>query len=163
MEGVPVFLEQDRWEEIKKTTSTYTVACQQLLNPIAGSDVAFKQEWWNEWEIRPYTLNVYIMCYPAHSRKKESNRTAVAVVGVDGNFNKYLLDGACHRMSLSEKWQMLKRLRAKWKRAPGVREVKVGYERYGAQSDIEHFQEMMRKAMISTDGSNFPIYELNWV
>ena len=46
----------------------------------------------------------------------------------------------------------------KWKRAPGVREVKVGYERYGAQSDIEHF-----KAMMSADGSNFPIYELNWV
>jgi hypothetical protein len=158
MDGEPVFLQKERWEEIKKTTSTYTVACQQLLNPIIGSDVSFKQEWWTEWEIRPYTLNVYIMVDPAHSKKKESNRTAFAVVGVDGNFNKYLLDGACHRMSLSEKWQMLKRLRAKWKRAPGVREVKVGYERYGAQSDIEHF-----KAMMSTDGSNFPIYELNWV
>jgi len=158
MDGDPVFLSQERWEEIKKTTSTYTVACQQLLNPIIGSDVSFKQEWWNEWEVRPYTLNVYIMVDPAHSKKKESNRTAFAVVGVDANFNKYLLDGACHRMSLSEKWEMLKRLRQKWKRAPGVREVKVGYERYGAQSDIEHF-----KAMMSADGSNFPIYELNWV
>jgi hypothetical protein len=157
MEGVPVFLEQDRWEEIKKTTSTYTVACQQLLNPIAGSDVAFKQEWWNEWEIRPYTLNVYIMCDPAHSRKKESNRTAIAVVGVDANYNKFLLDGVCHRLSLSERWETLQSLRTKWKRAPGVREVKVGYERYGAQSDIEHFKEMMR-----IEGSSFPVYELNW-
>jgi len=157
MEGVPVFLEQDRWEEIKKTTSTYTVACQQLLNPIAGSDVAFKQEWWNEWEIRPYTLNVYIMCDPAHSRKKESNRTAIAVVGVDANYNKFLLDGVCHRLSLSERWETLQSLRTKWKRAPGVREVKIGYERYGAQSDIEHFKEMMR-----IEGSSFPVYELNW-
>jgi hypothetical protein len=157
MEGVPVFLEQDRWEEIKKTTSTYTVACQQLLNPIAGSDVAFKQEWWNEWEIRPYTLNVYIMCDPAHSRKKESNRTAIAVVGVDANYNKFLLDGVCHRLTLSERWETLQSLRTKWKRAPGVREVKVGYERYGAQSDIEHFKEMMR-----IEGSSFPVYELNW-
>lgn len=158
MDGEPVFLSQSRWEEIKKTTSTYTVACQQLLNPIVGSDVSFKQEWWNEWEVRPYTLNVYIMVDPAHSKKKESNRTAFAVVGVDANFNKYLLDGACHRMTLSEKWTTLKRLREKWKRAPGVREVKVGYERYGAQSDIDHF-----KAMMANDGSNFPIYELNWV
>jgi len=158
MDGEPVFLAQSRWEEIKKTTSTYTVACQQLLNPIVGSDVSFKQEWWNEWEVRPYTLNVYIMVDPAHSKKKESNRTAFAVVGVDANFNKYLLDGACHRMTLSEKWTTLKRLREKWKRAPGVREVKVGYERYGAQSDIDHF-----KAMMANDGSNFPIYELNWV
>jgi hypothetical protein len=148
----------DTWEEIKKTTSTYTVACQQLLNPIAGSDVSFKDEWWQEWEVRPYVLNVYIMVDPAHSKKKESNRTAMAVVGVDGNYNKFLLDGCCHRMTLSEKWNFLKRLRSKWKRAPGIREVKVGYERYGAQSDIEHF-----KAMMSMDGSNFPIYELNWV
>jgi len=157
MDGEPVFLEVDRWEEIKKTTSTYTVACQQLLNPIAGSDIAFKEDWWNEWEIRPYTLNVYIMCDPAHSRKRESNRTAIAVVGVDSNYNKFLLDGLCHRLSLSERWEGIKSLRIKWKRAPGIREVKVGYERYGAQSDIEHFKEMMR-----IDGSSFPIYELNW-
>tara|TARA_R100000329_G_scaffold104501_1_gene85769 strand:- start:623 stop:1666 length:1044 start_codon:yes stop_codon:yes gene_type:complete len=158
MDGIPVFLEEERWEEIKKTTSTYTVACQQLLNPIAGSDVAFKDEWWREWEVRPYTMNVYIMVDPASSKKKESNRTAMCVVGVDANYNKFLLDGVCHRLSLSERWDFLKKLRSKWKRAPGVREVKVGYERYGAQSDIEHFQEMMR-----IEGSNFPIYELNWV
>ena len=136
MDGEPIFLQPERWEEIKKTTSTYTVACQQLLNPIAGSDVSFKEEWWNEWEIRPYTMNAYIMCDPAHSRKKESNRTAIAVVGVDANYNKFLLDGVCHRLSLSERWDALKMLRSKWKTAPGIREVKVGYERYGAQSDI---------------------------
>jgi hypothetical protein len=157
MDGEPVFLEKERWEEIKKTTSTYTVACQQLLNPIAGSDIAFKEEWWNEWEIRPYTMNLYIMCDPAHSRKKGSNRTAIAVVGVDANYNKFLLDGVCHRLSLSERWGFIKSLRTKWKRAPGIREVKIGYERYGAQSDIEHFKEMMR-----IDGSSFPVYELNW-
>ena len=158
MDGMPVVLTDERWDEIKKTTSTYTVACQQLLNPIAGSDVAFHEEWWLEWEIRPYTMNAYIMVDPASSKKKESNRTAMAVVGVDANYNKYLLDGVCHRMSLSERWELLKRLRIKWKRAPGIREVKVGYERYGAQSDIEHFKEMMR-----IDGSSFPVYELNWV
>jgi len=157
MDGNPIFLEKKRWEEIKKTTSTYIVACQQLLNPIIGSDVSFKDEWWREWEIRPYTMNVYIMCDPAHSRKKASNRTAVAVVGVDANYNKYLLDGVCHRLSLSERWNFIKQIRKKWKSAPGIREVKIGYERYGAQSDIEHFKEMMR-----IDGSSFPVYELNW-
>jgi len=158
MDGEPVFLTSERWEEIKKTTSTFTVACQQLLNPIAGSDIAFKEEWWQEWEVRPYTMNLYLMCDPAHSKKKTSNRTAMAVVGVDANYNKFLLDGLCHGLSLSERWDNLKKLRTKWKRAPGIREVKVGYERYGAQADIEHFKEMMR-----IEGSSFPIYELNWV
>jgi hypothetical protein len=158
MDGEPVFLEKERWEEIKKTTSTYVVACQQLLNPIAGSDLAFKTEWWNEWEIRPYTLNVYIMVDPANSKSKTSNRTAIAVVGVDANYNKYLLDGVCHRLQLSERWDTLKKIRKRWKRAQGVREVKIGYERYGAQSDIDHFKQMM-----TIEGSSFPIYELNWV
>ena len=45
------------------------------------------------------------MCDPAHSRKRESNRTAIAVVGVDSNYNKFLLDGVCHRLSLSERWE----------------------------------------------------------
>ena len=83
-----MFLMDERWEEIKKTTSTYTVACQQLLNPIAGSDVAFKSEWWREWEVRPYTMNVYILVDPASSKKKGSNRTAMCVVGVDSFYNK---------------------------------------------------------------------------
>lgn len=158
MDGEPVFLDKERWEEIKKTTSTYVVACQQLLNPIAGSDLAFKTEWWNEWEIRPYTMNVYIMVDPANSKSKTSNRTAIAVVGVDANYNKYLLDGVCHRLQLSERWDTLKKIRKRWKRAHGVREVKIGYERYGAQSDIDHFKQMM-----TIEGSSFPIYELNWV
>ena len=34
-------------------------------------------------------------------------------------------------------------MRKRWKRAQGVREVKIGYERYGAQSDIDHFKQMM--------------------
>lgn len=158
MDGHPVFLSPERWEDIVKTTSQYTIACQQLLNPLEGTDVSFKSEWWREYEIRPYTLNVYIMVDPAHSKKKGSNRTAMAVVGVDYAYNKYLLDGMCHKMSLSERWDNLKKLRDRWRRAPGVRDVKVGYERYGAQSDIEHFKEMMKR-----DGESFQIYELNWV
>ena len=35
--------------------------------------------------------------------------------------------------------------------------VKVGYERYGKDSDIEHFREMMR-----IENNHFPIEELAW-
>lgn len=158
IDGHPVFLSKERWEEILKTTSQYTIACQQLLNPLEGTDVSFKEEWWREYEIRPYTMNVYITVDPANSKKKGSNRTAISVIGVDYAFNKYLLDGMCHRMSLSERWENLKKLRERWLRMPGVREVKVGYERYGAQSDIEHYKEMMK-----IERNSFPIYEVAWV
>ena len=81
MDGEPVFLTKERWEEIKKTTSTYTVACQQLLNPIAGSDVSFKDEWWLSGKFARIPSMFILWLIPAHSKKKESNRTAMAVVG----------------------------------------------------------------------------------
>ena len=45
----------------------------------------------------------------------------------------------------------------KKKSSMGIMVVKVGYERYGKDSDIEHFKEMMR-----IENSHFPIEELAW-
>lgn len=158
VDGKPVFLSPETWEKKKKESSTYTIACQQLLNPVAGSEQTFKPEWIRYWEIRPKTLNVYIMVDYAGSRiTTGSSNTAMAVIGMNVPRNKYLLDGVCHKMNLSERWTNLKALRNYWVNQPGVQTVKVGYERYGAQSDIEHFETMMK-----IEGNAFPIEELNW-
>lgn len=156
--GKPVFLSDGAWEEKVRTSSLYNIACQQLQNPNAGGQAEFKPEYLHYYEVRPLTLNVYIMCDYAGSRKSTgSSKTAFAVVGVDHSLNKYLLDGACHKMGLTDRWKMLKGYRTKWLRAPGVRHVSVGYERFGAQSDIEYFEEQMREK-----GGSFAIKELNW-
>jgi hypothetical protein len=81
----------------------------------------------------------------------------MAVIGIDVHFNKYLLDGACHKMDLSEKWTNLKMFRNKWLREPGIQTIQVGYEKYAHQSDIEHFEEMMR-----IEGTSFPIEIVSW-
>jgi hypothetical protein len=81
----------------------------------------------------------------------------MVVIGIDAADNKYLLDGACHRMTLSERWTTLKNLRNKWVRAPGVQVVRVGYEKYGMQSDIQHFQVMM-----TVEKCPFGIEEVSW-
>ena len=54
--------------------------------------------------------------------------------------------------------KLLKNLRNKWLRQPGVQIVEVGYERYGMQVDIDHYQEMMR-----IERCAFPIKEVAWV
>ena len=41
---------------------------------------------------------------------------------------------------------------------PGVQSVRVGYEKYGMQADIEHFQSRME-----IDGNSFEIEEVAWV
>lgn len=117
----------------------------------------FKKDWLKFTDIRPSTLNVYIMGDPADSKKKTSDSSAFPVIGIDSAGNKYLLDGFCHKMGLSERWDALKYLRRKWMNQPGIRSVSIGYEKYGMQSDIQHFKEMMRIENIS-----FEIKELNW-
>jgi len=158
IDGVPVFLTPEVWEDKKSKSSEYIIACQQLLNPSAGSQQEFKPEWRRMYEIRPMTLNVYILGDYAGSKAKGSSNTAFAVIGMDSAFNKYLLDGAVHKMSLDERWIMLKNMRNHWVRQPGIQSVSVGYEKYGAQSDIEHFQTMMR-----LEKCTFEITEVNWV
>ena len=134
-----------------------TIACQQLMNPAAGNEAMFRKEWLSFLDIRPSTLNVYIMVDPAHSKKKGSDNTAMAVVGLDAGSNKYLLDGYRHKMGLKQRWEAMYGLVKVWRAAPGVQMVKVGYERYGMQADLEYFEEQMLKV-----GDSFEIVELNW-
>ena len=157
--GKPVFLSQETWNK-KKIEQRSTLAAQMLQNPAAGKAAMFESEWFRFYEIRPITLNVYIMMDPSRGRTRRSDRTAVAVIGVDAQLNKYLLDGARHRMKLSERWEMLLHLHRKWRDAPGVQMLNVGYERYGQQSDDEYFQEKMRA--MTDEADQFAITELAW-
>jgi hypothetical protein len=84
-------------------------------------------------------------------------------VGVGAGGVKYLLDGFCHRMTLSQRWQNLRGLYHRWSTMRGVQHIDVGYERYGAQSDDEYFSEQMelehRRKM---PNAHFLIQELAW-
>ncbi len=157
-DGKPVFLTAAAWADKKLKQGPATIACQQLMNPAAGNEAMFRQEWLQFIDIRPSTLNVYIMVDPAHSKKKGSDNTAMAVIGIDAGGNKFLLDGYRHKMGLKERWEAMRGLRKVWTAQPGVQMVKVGYERYGMQADLEYFEEQM---LATKD--HFEIHELNWV
>ena len=156
-EGKPVFLSPEAWAEKKRNQIASVLAAQMLQNPAAGAQAMFQRDWLRFAEVRPATLNAYLMCDPAGSKKKTSDYTAMAVIGIDAAGNKWLLDGRRHKMSLAERWENLKALRRKWRRMPGVQRVEVGYERYGMQSDIEHFESEMKR-----EGDVWEIKELAW-
>ena len=155
--GTPVFLSPEVWADKKKKQISQVLAAQMLQNPAAGNEATFKKEWLRFLDIRPATLNVYILCDPASSRKKGSDRTAIAVIGIDAGDNKWLLDGYHHRMQLAERYNAIKGLRKVWSAMPGVQVVRVGYERYGMTSDLEYFDEAMRR-----DKDIFELVELAW-
>jgi len=156
--GTTVFLSQQAWEHKKKTQASAIIACQMLLNPAAGTEALFNKDWLRFTDIRPATLNIYIMCDPASSKKRGADSTAIAVIGIDSASNKYLLDGYHHKMGLSERWTAIKQLRRHWMAQPGIQLVKVGYERYGSTSDLEYFEDQMMRV----DRDSFEIVELAW-
>lgn len=155
-DGKPVFWDQETWDK-KKRAQPSQVAAQLLQNPAAGQEAMFRAEWLKPYEFRPRTLNVYILCDPSLGKTHRSDRTAIAVIGVDAGRNKYLLDGYRQRMRLPDRWRAIKTLFRHWADQPGVVNVRVGYERYGMQTDIEHFEEMMKIERIS-----IPIDEVGW-
>lgn len=156
LDGEPVFMTKEAWEAAKRDMRS-TIAAQFLQNPIAGKENTFYTKWLRPYWVRPVMLNVYIMGDPSKGKSATSDRTAIPVIGIDSNGNKYLLDGYCHRMPLSERWKRLEELQRKWSNMPGVQSVNVGWERYGIQADEEYFEEQMRLT-----GRRFEIAELNW-
>jgi len=156
-DSAPVFFTQDEWDERMRESSLETLACQMLQNPLAGSQRGFDPAWLTYYEVRAHTLNVAILGDPARKKTANTAMTAFAVIGIDMNRNKFFLDGMCHRMNLSERWKAFRNLRRKWLRQPGVQVVKMGYESFGAQADLDYFQEQMR-----LDKEFFTIHELMW-
>jgi hypothetical protein len=156
LDGEPVLLSKEEWD-LKKKTQRSTIAAQMLQNPLSGEDQTFMVDWLKPYEIRPKLMNVVILCDPSLGRSAKSDRTAIPVIGVSSTGGKYLLDGVCHRMPLSERWQTIRDLHKKWARQPGCTVLGVGYERYGHQSDVEYMEERMR-----IENYAFPLRELAW-
>lgn len=156
-EGNPVLLTPEQWETKKLIQGPSTIACQMLQNPSAGNQAMFDVRDLMEYEVKPATLNIYILVDPARSKKKGSANTAIAVIGIDSGRNKYLVDGVNHRMKLNERWEAVRDMRKRWIGQPGVQGVYVGYEAFGAQADLDYFEERME-----VEGNAFPIVELRW-
>jgi hypothetical protein len=156
-DGTPVFLTEDAWARKKARQSASIIASQQLLNPLAGSEAKFSLQWLKYWIVRPRRLTVYILCDPGKRETRRADNTAIAVIGVDVNRKKYLLDGWRHKMPMSRRWQIIRDQWRRYSRMAGVDLVMVGYEQYGLQSDLEYFEERMR-----TDQISFTITEVNW-
>jgi hypothetical protein len=159
IDGNPVLFSPEVWAEKVKTQGEATVACQLLLDPLSGQQRVFDVKDLQVYEVRPETLNVYVLVDPARSRKKGSAKTGIVVLGIDHALNKYLLDGFNHQMDLRERWEKTSMMFHKWRSAPGVQNCYVGYESFGAQADMDYFAEQMRTP---GQGGGFNIQELQW-
>lgn len=153
--GRLVLLTPENWARIKRDQSS-AVSAQMLLNPLAGNEATFKSLWLKFYDVIPAVMNVYILVDPSKGSGDRSDRTAIAVVGIDQQNNKFLLDGVRHRMKLSDRFEFVNQMKRKWENHPGVQLVKVGWERYGKDVEVEVIEDMQRR-----QDNVYEIHELN--
>lgn len=135
-EGTPVLLSRKELDAKRRDQGPYVYASQQMQDPSADTTHGFKREWLRFFHDQNSGagMNKYLLVDPASAKKKNSDYTAMAMLGLAGDNNYYLLDFLYDRMNLTERTEALFFLHKFWK------PKRVGYEKYGKDSDIEHIE-----------------------
>jgi hypothetical protein len=116
--GEPVLFSRERLAETRQRMGPYTFAAQFLLDPAAERDQAFHDDWLRYFdpdEGRTDEMHKFILVDPASSKKKGSDYTVIAVIGLGADQNFYLLDAVRDRLNLTERCAALFRLHRKWR------------------------------------------------
>lgn len=121
--------------------------------PKGGS--VFRKEWIRHYDATHimkavWSMNRYIIIDPARTQKRNSDHTAMGVIGlhVDGNY--YLLDAVYDRLTLRQRAEALLELHRKW------RPLAVGYKKTGHEQDIEYVEELQNR-----ENYRFPVISLS--
>lgn len=134
-DGVNVLQSQDYLKEKRLNMGAATFAAQMLCEPKMESSMGFKLEWLKYWDADQWNnMNIYIFVDPASKKKKTSDYTTMWVIGLGSDQNFYVLDMVRDRLGLTERAAALFRLHRKY------RPMRVYYEEYGLQADVEHIE-----------------------
>ena len=138
VKGKPVLLHPDTLADKRRDMGPYTFGCQMLLDPKADEVQGFKELWLKFWPCNHFTnFNKIILCDPANEKKKGNDYTVFMVIGLGGDENFYIIDMIRDRLSLTERSNVLFKLHREF------RPQFVGYEKYGKDSDIQHYESIM--------------------
>ena len=137
-EGEPTVWTPEYLAEKRTSMGPYTFATQILLNPKHDSIEGFDDNWLKFWPASQYKgLNFYIFCDPANEKSKKSDYTVFMLIGAGADKNYYIISMVRDRLNLIERANVL----FQWHR--DYRPKGVFYEKYGMQSDIQHYQSRM--------------------
>lgn len=141
VEGKPVLMEQETLDTKRREQGPYTYACQMLQNPTADETQGFQEKWLKYFDNSNQgdTMNKYIVVDSASAKKRQSDYTAVWVIGLGGDKNYYLLDFYRDRLNLTQRADLIFKLHRKW------HPERVGYEKYGMMADVEHIKDRQER------------------
>lgn len=138
-DGEPVLMSREWVSDQRRDMGPYVFAAQMLMDPAADRVQGFKDDWIRYYKITGDSdfrnMNKYLLVDGASEKKKSSDYTAMALIGLATDGNYYLLDAIRDRLSLTERADAVFSLHRRWK--PKA----VGYEKYGAMADVEHIKD----------------------
>ena len=140
--GKSLFHSEEKLADFKNSMSPKVFALQVLLDPKKAQDardIGFESEWFQVYKTprNMKSLNRYILVDPAGKAKDSNSFFAAWVVGLGGDHCVYILDGILDSLGLTSRTDKLFALVRQWE------PLKVVYEKFAYQSDIEHYQEKM--------------------
>ncbi len=150
-------------DDLNSDLGEYNYAGQVLQEPVPIGGGAFNPNWiqyYSQGGIKPREMNICILVDPAggdelnRKKKKLSDWTAMMVVGLAPDNNRYLLDIIRDRLNPTDRVNTLFMLHRKWNGLTG-KSPKVGYERYGMMADTHYIAQKKIE-----DAYNFPLIEL---
>ena len=140
VDGAPVLMSKDELAKRRIDQGPRTYSCQMLLDPKADSTIGFNLDWIKYWPARQYkSLNLYLLCDPANKKKKDNDYTCFIVYGLGADQNYYIVHMVRDRLNLVERARTLFWLHKTYK------PLMIGYEEYGLQADIQHYEDKMER------------------
>ena len=136
--GKPVLIPEEDWQFKLRSSSAFDIATQMLLDPKALDKMGFDETWLRFWKPKvDKSMNIYLLIDPANTKNKRSDYTAMFVVGYSEDGNFYVIDIIRDKFNLHERTMKIIELDRKY------RPMKIGYERYGMNNDIEAMEMVM--------------------
>lgn len=159
----PARLSREILDRTRLDMSDYHYSGQYLQSPVPSGGGEFKEEWMQVYAqggVKPKEMNIVILVDPAggeelnRKKKRTSDWTVMAVIGLAPDNNYYLLDMVRDRLNPTERVDTLFMLHRKWNTLTG-KPPKVGYEKYGMMTDTFYIREKQKQ-----DAYNFGLIEV---
>ena len=118
--------------------------------------VGFDPEWLRYYNEEPpiRSMNIYVLVDPAGKSKESNSQFALWVVGLLPPKNIYVLDAILDKLDLDERGRAIISMHRKFYEL-GNAPLKIGYESYGLQSDIEYIRLLQNR-----EHYPFPVIQL---
>lgn len=142
-EGEPVYLTREQLTNKRRDMGPYIFSAQMLQNPTADKTQGFQRSWLRHFKSSPVDALMgctkYMLVDAANDKRKDNDYTAIWVVGLGADGNRYCVPVVRDRLNLTERADAVFSIHRRY------RPSYVRYEKYGMMADVAHIRDRMER------------------